>query len=203
MTAKIDGPRRVYVAYDGANTSVCVSSMARFGVEPSKTINRDRRFEIPLDPHAKGGLALYCDGDFVFLRDPTALFEIATSDPTKAVWCVKHPRFDSLPSSKKRGEPNWNYPRKNWSSLMVFDLSHSIYDRFDPAAWSALDLHRFEWCPDFLIGELPREWNTLVGLQDYDSPAGLHFTHGAPGEKFSTSVPKYDREYLALRQDEE
>ena len=45
----------------------------------------------------------------------------------------------------------------------------------------ALDLHQFAWTDDALIGDLPREWNHLVG----DSPPNpaaknVHWTIGGP-----------------------
>ncbi len=42
-------------------------------------------------------------------------------------------------------------------------------------------LHRFEWTPDDLIGELPLTLNWLVGEYDYNPDAKiLHYTLGGP-----------------------
>jgi hypothetical protein len=42
-------------------------------------------------------------------------------------------------------------------------------------------LHRFSWLHDDDIGELPAEWNALVGEQDVSMASLLHFTLGVPG----------------------
>jgi hypothetical protein len=43
------------------------------------------------------------------------------------------------------------------------------------------DLHGFSWLSDDLIGELPAEWNWLVGISDPAiDPAIAHFTDGIP-----------------------
>ncbi len=42
-------------------------------------------------------------------------------------------------------------------------------------------MHRFFWLHDSEIGELPAEWNWLVGLQPKpDAPKLAHFTLGTP-----------------------
>ena len=45
------------------------------------------------------------------------------------------------------------------------------------------DLHRFTWLDDSEIGELPKEWNWLVGYYkepDDGVPKLLHYTDGTP-----------------------
>jgi len=43
------------------------------------------------------------------------------------------------------------------------------------------DLHRFKWIDDAAIGELPLEWNWLVGEYEYNPGAKIvHFTIGGP-----------------------
>ena len=46
---------------------------------------------------------------------------------------------------------------------------------------SGLALHRFEWIDDRAIGELPLEWNWLVGEYNYNPAAKIvHYTIGGP-----------------------
>jgi hypothetical protein len=42
------------------------------------------------------------------------------------------------------------------------------------------ELHRFEWLKDEQIGELPKEYNFLVGEQDFENAKIAHFTLGIP-----------------------
>lgn len=85
-------------------------------------------------------------------------------------------------STKFLGQVQTAYPRKNWSSLMVFRNAgcHALTPEYVSSA-SGLDLHRFNWLSDDQIGSLPLEWNWLVG--DYvPNPAAkiLHYTLGGP-----------------------
>jgi hypothetical protein len=74
------------------------------------------------------------------------------------------------------------YPRKNWSSLMLFNNQRCAaltpeYVNSTPG----LDLHRFAWTEDARIGELALEWNWLVGEYDYNPGAKIvHYTLGGP-----------------------
>ena len=75
------------------------------------------------------------------------------------------------------------YPRKNWSSVMVF--RNKYCDRLTPAyvnTASGLDLHRMAWAGvDQNIGDLPMEWNWLVGEYAPNPDAKLlHYTIGGP-----------------------
>jgi hypothetical protein len=47
---------------------------------------------------------------------------------------------------------------------------------------SGLELHQFKWLEsEDLIGEIPREWNLLVGYDEPRADASLvHFTTGGP-----------------------
>ena len=70
-------------------------------------------------------------------------------------------------ATKFDGHVQTTYPRKNWSSVMLFNNSRCT--ALTPAyvnRASGLELHRFYWLQDEEIGSLPREWNHLVG--DYD-----------------------------------
>lgn len=47
---------------------------------------------------------------------------------------------------------------------------------------TGIDLHRFTWLHDSQIGELPVEWNFLVGEYELPEkvPANIHWTLGGP-----------------------
>lgn len=130
------------------------------------------------------GHALFFDCDFLWKADAAEL--LALVDPDKAVSCVQH---DYQPSerSKMDGVPQTVYPRKNWSSLMVFNCAHAACRRLTHETVntaSAKYLHRFEWADDSEIGSLPYRWNWLEGwyseARGDDPPAAVHYTRGGP-----------------------
>lgn len=127
------------------------------------------------------GWALFVDCDFLFLSDVAALF--AKRDERFAVQCVKH---DHRPveSTKMDGVSQGAYPRKNWSSLVLWNAGHpanraltpEVVNR-EPGRW----LHGFGWLDDALIGDLPRSWNWLAGISPPDpAPDAVHYTLGGP-----------------------
>ena len=128
------------------------------------------------------GWALFCDCDFLFLGDIAGLAEY-TKTP-KAVYCVQHD-YQPKESIKMDGKVQTTYPRKNWSSFMLFNNAHPAVKALTPALVnreSPAFLHRFNWVSDELIGELPRGWNFLEGEypRPDKTPAAVHFTNGGP-----------------------
>ena len=144
----------------------------------------DFSFSRFLVPHLCGheGWALFLDCDMLFLRDIAELW--ALRDPGYAVQVVQH---DHAPreSSKFLGEVQTRYPRKNWSSLMLFNNRLcSALTRTCVNEASGLDLHQFRWVVgQNAIGGLPGEWNHLVDYvpaRPVSEIANLHFTNGGP-----------------------
>lgn len=137
------------------------------------------RFLTPL--LAQTGWALFCDCDVVFLANPLELMMIA--DQSKAVMVVKHHNGHHA-GTKMDGQAQVLYPRKNWSSVMLFNCDHPANRRLslqDINERPGRDLHALYWLNDCEIGELPSEWNWLVGVQAKpDSPKIAHFTLGGP-----------------------
>lgn len=137
------------------------------------------RFAVPLLAHS--GWALFVDVDVVFLRDPVELLELA--DSSKAVMVVKHP---PLPKggTKMDGQEQKVYPRKCWSSVVLWNCDHPANHRINLAMlnqWPAAKLHAFGWLADSEIGKLPEEWNWLVNVRPKPAnPAIAHFTEGGP-----------------------
>ena len=85
--------------------------------------------------------------------------------------------------TKFLGQAQTTYPKKNWSSLMVFNnaMCRTLTPGYVNEA-SGLDLHQFNWLEDdSLILGLEDRWNVLVGYEPYRDDAGLvHFTEGTP-----------------------
>lgn len=137
------------------------------------------RFFVPLLAH--DGYALFCDCDVVFLSDPHAILQYR--NPTKAVSVVKHAPLVGG-GTKMDNQIQVTYPRKNWSSVMLWNAGHEANRRINLSMlnqWPGRDLHAFNWLHDSEIGELPARWNWLVGLQPQpEDPAICHFTEGGP-----------------------
>ena len=126
---------------------------------------------------------LFIDNDIVCLEDINNLFKLA--DDKYAVMCVKH---DYKPTNRKKldNQIQTIYPRKNWSSVVLWNCNHPKNKLITPEivnSESPLYLHRFKWLDDKEIGELPLKWNFLVDWYDIDSngdPSLLHYTEGGP-----------------------
>lgn len=128
---------------------------------------------------------VFCDGDFLW-RAPVERL-MAHADPRYAVMVVKHTQRP-VETRKMDGQPQTAYERKNWSSLMLMNVPLITHPSFGARLYqemlnvaTGLDLQQFRWCPDALIGELPAEWNHLVGVSPHaDNPQAVHFTLGTP-----------------------
>jgi len=129
------------------------------------------------------GWALFCDSDFLWLGDIAGLVEY-TKTP-KAVFCVQHD-YTPKETVKMDGAVQTAYPRKNWSSLMLFNCDHPSVKQLTPEVVnreSGAYLHRMQWATDDEIGALPVEWNWLEGWNEkpaIGTPKGVHFTRGGP-----------------------
>jgi lipopolysaccharide biosynthesis glycosyltransferase len=140
------------------------------------------RFLIPALENYKGW-ALFCDSDIVFTTDIKQLFDQA--DDKYAVMCVQH---DYTPKEgiKMDGQKQTIYPRKNWSSVVLWNCGHPSNKVVDQDQVNSLELngayfHRFSWLQDEEIGELDHTWNYLVGVyDDIEKPKLIHFTEGGP-----------------------
>ena len=136
-----------------------------------------------LVPYLSGfdGWSLFMDCDMLCRADVAELAAYAGKSNDKAVLVCKH---DYVPktTSKFLGKVQTSYPRKNWSSLMLFNnpRCRALTPQYVNAA-SGLELHRFAWTEDALIGELPKEWNWLVGEYEPRADAKIvHYTLGGP-----------------------
>lgn len=138
------------------------------------------RFLVPALSEFRGW-SLYMDCDMLCRGDIAELAARIDGQEDKAVLVCKH---DYVPKTERKflDQVQTRYARKNWSSLMLFNNERcgALTPDYVNSA-SGLDLHRFAWTEDRRIGDLPLEWNWLVGEYPYNRAAKIvHFTLGGP-----------------------
>jgi hypothetical protein len=143
------------------------------------------RFLTPVLAKAAGrtGWALFMDSDILARDDVDDLF--AECDSSKAVMCVQH---NHVPPEgiKMDGQIQTLYRRKNWSSVVAYNLSHPSNRKLTVNLINTVPgrhLHAFCWLDDSEIGALDPCWNYLVGytkLTDGEQPKLVHHTEGGP-----------------------
>ena len=138
------------------------------------------RFLVPHLMDFKGH-AIYIDGDMVVKEDIAKLWELRQNH--RDVQVVKHDYKTRMPI-KYLGSKNEDYPRKNWSSVIIWNCESFSNKRLTPEYVmnsTGKHLHRFEWLEDNRIGSLPIEWNWLPDEFGENNHAKLlHYTLGAP-----------------------
>jgi Glycosyl transferase family 8 len=194
---------RLFIGYDPREAvvyHVCVNSIVRHASQPVAVtplalknlagyVERHRdgsnqftysRFLVP-ELMGWAGWALYIDGDMLLRADIAELWSLR--DDAKALLCVQHDYKTKL-REKYLGAKNEDYPRKNWSSVMLWNCAHPANRRLTAEfvqKASGAQLHRFSWLADELIGALPIEWNWLPDELGPNAQAKLlHWTLGAP-----------------------
>jgi lipopolysaccharide biosynthesis glycosyltransferase len=136
-----------------------------------------------LTPHLNQyqGWAIFADGDMICQADIKELWDLR--DESKALLVVKHD-YQTKAHRKYLGNINENYPRKNWSSVILWNCKHPKHQILTPefiANQTGKYLHRFSWLEDEDIGELPIEWNWLAIEYPENMKAKLiHYTLGTP-----------------------
>ena len=136
-----------------------------------------------LVPHLMGfkGWAIFIDGDMIIRGDIVELWNLREVD--KDVMVVKHDYQTCMPV-KYLGAKNENYPRKNWSSVILWNCNSFPNRQLTPEfvqTSSGSFLHRFSWLDDDRIGDLPPEWNWLPDEYGPNLNAKLlHYTLGTP-----------------------
>ena len=196
-------PIPVFVGYDPREAvayHVCVNSIIRHASQPVcivplalnlfndyKETHTDgsnqfiySRF---LVPHLMDytGWAIFIDGDMIVRGDIAELWNLQNS--YRDVMVVKHDYKTRMPV-KYLGARNEDYPRKNWSSVILWNCNSFPNRQLTPEfiqQASGSFLHRFSWLDDARIGELPIEWNWLPDEFGPNPTAKLlHYTLGAP-----------------------
>ena len=122
------------------------------------------------------GRAIFMDCDMLCRSDIAELWEARGEE---AALVVKH---DYTPSTATKflNQPQTVYPCKNWSSVVVFNNAkcRALTPAYVNTA-TGLELHQFKWAES--VGEIPTEWNHLVGEYAPSSGAKLvHYTLGGP-----------------------
>ena len=129
------------------------------------------------------GWAIFCDCDFIFFEDISNI--LVDIDQSKAVYCVQH---DYTPKEKHKmdGQKQTIYPRKNWSSFILFNCSHPSNKKLSldlVNSETGSFLHQFKWLEDNEIGRLDERWNWLEGWtsnHNNKKPFAVHYTRGGP-----------------------
>ena len=138
------------------------------------------RFLIPYLENYEG-FSIFVDDDFIFSKSILPLFHFL--NPDDAVACVQYD-FDNIHETKFNGEKNVAYPKKLWSSLMIFNNGHSDCKKLTPEVVnteSGKYLHQFEWTD--AISEIPERWIITEGTDDLKSKPSafaIHYTRGGP-----------------------
>ena len=127
------------------------------------------------------GRALFIDGDMILREDVNNIFD--HFDERYAVQVVKHDYKTKFPI-KYMGAKNEDYPKKNWSSVILWNCEHASNKNVDPALVQGSTgkyLHRFSWLKDEEVGALPITWNWLPDEFGENQQAKLlHYTVGVP-----------------------
>ena len=155
--------------------------------EPDALSSTEFTFTRFLVPYLTGytGWAIFVDCDFLFQCDVTEIFN--SSNSQYAVMCVKHD-YTPQEGDKMDGCKQMPYPRKNWSSMILWNCGHPANADLTPEMIndennSGQFFHRFQWLADELIGELSYQYNWLVNWyhepQDGHAKA-IHYTEGGP-----------------------
>lgn len=177
-----------YSIYRRASAPVSVAPVmlsqlkAVFHRERHPLQSTDFSFSRFLAPSLSGyaGWTLFMDCDMLMLEDVAKLW--ALRDDRYAVMVVKH---QHVPKEERKflNEPQTKYEKKNWSSVMLFNNARckALTPEYVNSA-SGLELHQFKWLDDdSLIGDLPAQWNHLVGYDEPRADAALvHYTLGGP-----------------------
>lgn len=164
------------------------------------------RFLIPFLQGYRGW-AVFADGaDMLCLADIAELWNYRQD---KAVMVVRHDYKTRHPRKyvgTLMAAANDDYPRKNWSSVMLMNCAHPAWRNITPEAVATMrgpELHRLAFIPDVDIGELPPEWNWLCQERDEQHPNAkiVHFTVGVPAFEHYHDSPHADdwRRQLAER----
>lgn len=160
------------------------------------------------------GIGLFMDCDMLVTTDIYKLVHEAMKDKQEngstPLWCVQH-LHEPTANVKMDGVKQTQYPRKNWSSVMLFNNSHMFTKNVTPLEVSnspGAFLHQFKWVPDNVrIGELGLHWNFLADYNDekeldgWDGlPGIIHYTEGGPwfNDYFNC---QYAEEWLAVHEE--
>ena len=162
-------------------TPLCLSNIPEFKRELQPNQSTEFAFSRFLVPYLSKyeGWSLFLDCDMMFRDDIKNLWDMI--DENKSIMCCKHD-YTPKQNVKFRGAKNEPFPKKNWSSFMLMNNHRcKILSKEYVETASGLDLHQFKWTHEENVGELPLEWNWLVGEYEYNKNAkNVHWTLGGP-----------------------
>lgn len=208
-------PIPIFIGYDPREAvayHTCVNSIIRHASQPVaivplalnllqgyKEVHTDgsnqfiySRFLVPYLMDFKDW-AIFIDGDMIVRDDIAGLWNLQDLD--KDVMVVKHDYRTRMPV-KYLGAKNEDYPRKNWSSVILWNCSSFSNRKLTPdfvQQSTGSFLHRFTWVNDQCIGELPPEWNWLPDEYGPNPDAKLlHYTLGTPCFQEFATTPQGD-----------
>jgi lipopolysaccharide biosynthesis glycosyltransferase len=148
-----------------------------------------------LVPHLMSytGHAIFMDGDMIVRGDIVELWNQRSG--YYDVQVVKH-NYKTKMTEKYLGAKNEDYPRKNWSSVILWNCNSHPNRRLTPEfvqKSTGAELHRFTWIEDSRIGELTPEWNWLPDEYGPNLDAKLlHYTLGTPCFHEFATTPQGD-----------
>jgi lipopolysaccharide biosynthesis glycosyltransferase len=142
------------------------------------------------------GTALFMDSDMLALDDICELFDLPMDG--LALRVRKHD-YRPTETVKMGGKVQTQYPRKNWSSLMLMNCPElKVWSKEAVETQSGAWLHRFEPIPDEKIGDISEEWNVLDRIT---GPTKLlHYTSGGPWLSGCEDAPHADLWYRYLKE---
>lgn len=208
-------PIPIFVGYDPREAvayHVCVNSIIRHSSQPVAIVPVALNlFEDYTETHTDGsnqfiysrflvphlcdfeGHAIFIDGDMIVRDDIVKLWNLR--EYNKDVQVVKHDYKTRMPV-KYLGSKNEDYPRKNWSSVILWNCASFPNRKLTPEfvqKSSGSFLHRFSWVDEDRIGTLPPEWNWLPDEYGANLNAKLlHYTLGTPCFHEFADTPQAD-----------
>ena len=190
---------RIFIGYDPSQQiayDVLKYSIEKHASEPVEihAIDADKLtdFNRPVDPLASTpftytrflvpylcnyeGVALFMDSDMLALGDISELFHLPMDGLALR---VRQHDYNPTDTVKMGGKTQTQYPRKNWSSLMLMNNPElTAWTKEAVETQSGAWLHRFEPIPDEKVGDISEEWNVLDHMT---GPTKLlHYTSGGP-----------------------
>lgn len=196
---------REEVGYHTFVSSVLHNTRSPLSISPVAGVQFDgtnaftyARFHVP-KMCGNRGWALFVDGsDMIVKADLDDLWSLR--DYRYAVQVVQHD-YQTIHPRKYIGTgmeaQNGDYPRKNWSSVMLINCEAPEWLDMLPGQDGAY-YHRFEFIDDHRIGSLPVGWNWLVDEFGPNPDAMLlHWTAGIPAFPRYAQAPHADEWALA------
>jgi hypothetical protein len=167
------------------------------------------RFLVPFLNNYEG-YAIFCDSDFIWRCNLDNIKQYFNK--SKAVACVQHEYIKCNNNLKMDGLKQEWYPRKNWSSLMVFNCGHPDCKNLSITSIANQTpqwLHRMEWTTDDNVDSIPKTYNYLLGYyNDEEEPNAVHLTDGGPwhNDWYNNKIfkdDKYEIEWIRYLNDYE